>query len=164
MQYAEVHMCLTTSGPFGAGTAGDQGLRGLQTMTAMLWTTVARVADGQVPDKQDAAVLRQVETVLRGQANALRYVQSDSGAAAPEHVAVGLDTLVDLIWRAANQLANEPDMVQDPVAGLDTLAAALHKIYSEKDRTTAKRYDQLLERVSLLAEQMTGDPRERISP
>lgn len=163
MQYAEVHMCLTTSGPFGAGTAGDQGVRGLQTMTAMLWTTVARVADGQGPDHQDATVLRQAEKVLKGQADALRYV-TDAGAAAPEHVAVGLDTLVDLIWRAASQLASEPDMVQDPVAGLDTLADALHKIHAEQDRAAAARYDQLLERVSLLAEQMAGDPRERISP
>jgi hypothetical protein len=123
-------------------------------LTVDLWDTVARVADGFEPDDQDRAVLRAASIALRGQAEAIVFVDGDAVGTEPKHPVMGLDALVDMVWRAATQLELRRLLGKDPepVSGLQFLADALDRI-ADGDTVLAKTYDPLVERLSRLAEQ-----------
>ena len=148
-------MCLTSCGDvFYAGSGLAEGAHWLRMLTVDLWDSVARVADGFGPDDQDRAVLRQASVALRGQAEAISFVEGDAAGTEPKHPVMGLDALVDMVWRAATQL-NLRDLLGDdpnPVSGLEALADALDRI-AKGDTGVAKTYDPLVERLSRLAEQ-----------
>ena len=157
-------MCvMTTRLSFGAGATLDEGTYGLRMLTAQLWDSVSRVADGVGPDREDERVLRKAALVLRGQIDVIRYVEADAaGADLPKRTVLGLETLIELIRQAATQLRTEDDLVNDVLAGVGHLADGLEAI-ATGDRKIASRYDALLERVSLLAEQLPREADEKVA-
>lgn len=156
-------MCLIISaGPFGAASGSEEATHSLRMLTAELWDSVARVADGHGPDRQDQAVLKSASTVLRGQAEAIEFVEKNAAGAEPHGVALGLENLVEHVWRAATQLQQQDMLGDDPVTSLESLADALDAI-AEGDRPRARVIDPLVERLSHLVEQSTSEHRERAS-
>lgn len=156
-------MCLIASdGLFQAGSGLDQATHSLRMLTVDMWDSVARIADGFGPDDRDRAVLRGAAIVLRGQAEAIEFVEQDAAGTEPKNAVVGFDALVDAIWRAGSQIGRTDLLGHDPVRGLGVLAAALEGI-ADGDRERAKEYDQLIERLSRLVEQLAGDAEERVT-
>lgn len=160
----EVHVCLIADGPFGAGAGSglDQGTHALRMLTVDLWDSVARVADGHAPDAQDQSVLRQAALGLRGEAEAIEFVETEAAGAEPQNADMGLDALVDLLWRAVTQLGAREMLDGDPVKGLGLFADALEGI-AGGNKGLAQNWDAVVERVSRLAEQTAGDTDERVT-
>jgi hypothetical protein len=156
-------MCLIASDSlFSAGSGLDQNTQALRTLTVNLWDSVARVVDGYKPDPQDQSVLEVATVALRGQVEAIEFVDKNAAGAEPEHVSIGYEPLIRLVWRAGIQLEERDLIGDDPVRALATLADALEKI-AQGDREVATRFVRLVERLSRLADQMASEMVEKVN-
>lgn len=155
-------MCMTgRSRSYGAGAALEPDGSDLPMLAALLWDSVARIADGVAPDEKDCAILEFAADMLKGQAQTIRYVRSNAAAAEPEYTPVGVESFVDVIWRAFNQLPVDMDVAHDPVERIESFAKALLDI-GNGDREKAQKYDKLLQRISVLTEQLTAEAGESV--
>lgn len=138
----------------GAGPAQVEDDHGIQVLTASLWDTIVRIADGCRADRQDEVILRRASDALKGQMAMLRFVSTQS-ATGPIRAVQGTDTLIDLIWTASDQLGMENFSSASP-RGIDTLVDSLEAV-ADGDESEAQSLDPLLERVAVLAEQVDRD-------
>lgn len=138
----------------GAGPAQVEDDHGIQVLTASLWDSVVRIADGRTADRQDEVILRRATEALRGQMDMLRFVSTQS-ATGPIRAVQGTDTLIDLIWTASDQLGIET-FSSASSSGIDSLVYSLDAV-ANGDQAAAKSLDPLLERVAVLAEQADRD-------
>jgi hypothetical protein len=156
-------MCLIASdGLFGAGSGLDHNTHALRMLTVNLWDSVARVADGHQPDQRDQAILFGAAVALRGQVEAIEFVDKDAAGAEPTNASTGYESLVALVWRAATQRDEQELIGGDPVRALTALADALEKI-AQGDRKVAAQFDGLVERLSRLAEQVASEMGEKVT-
>lgn len=125
--------------------------RALQALSGLLWETVARVAEGNAPDGEDRAIIESAQFALNGQRAMLDYVAKRAAAPAPTSALRGTDTLVDLIWIAAEQLAVQDLLTRTRSDGIEFLVKALGRI-AAGDQLVAREWDSLFARVAALVE------------
>lgn len=125
--------------------------RALQSLAGLIWETVARVANGHTPDAEDRAVVQSAQVALIGQRDMIEYVTKRAASPAPVTALRGTDTLVDLIWIAAEQLDVHELLSVPRSEGITVLVETLRAV-GEGDVETARRWDALFGRVAVLVE------------
>lgn len=135
----------------GASFTRSRDERALQSLAGLLWESVARVADGNAPDGEDRAIIKSAQFALQGQREMLDYVAKRASAPPPTGALRGTDTLVDLLWIAAEQLEVEDLLSGTRSDGIELLIGTLDKI-ADGDEATARTWDRLFARVAALVE------------
>lgn len=121
-------------------------------LAARLYDTVARIADGYDPDAEDIQALREAIATLRGEAELLRFIESDARGPASTNPCLMEEPWEGLVWQTATQLGEESAWGGSSAAALEKLTFAFEQV-SLGGRDRAQGLVPFVRRLSAIAEQ-----------
>lgn len=124
-------------------------------LSARVYDSVTRIADGYVPDAEDRAALTEAAATMRGEVEVNGYIASNGLGPFPTHPCLPNGDWEDVVWKGVQQLGLAASFGGNSIAALTVLADALTQV-ARGDRTPALRLVPLVRRLAALVEQSTA--------